>query len=294
MTGILAALVTVFAWGTWLAPSQNIPFRSQQIKTLYVAAANLILALIIALLQRSPLPPLGSLWLPFAGGLIWSVSGLCAFTATDRIGIAKAFGIWAPLNIIVSIFWGAVLFGEFMHLDSANLVVFSLSLVAILAGVLLIILAKGDAARSRDRRSQFIGFLGAVGAGILWGTYYLPIKVSQISMWVAALPMAVGIFCGSLALALFTRVPLGLAKKGDYLRVSITGLLWGIGNYGVLVLVEQLGAGKGFTISQLSVVINALIGVFILRDPAPKTKAAWLTLSGCILATLGGIFLGNL
>jgi glucose uptake protein len=294
MIGVISALVTVLAWGTWLAPSQNIPFRSQQIKTLYVAAANLVLAVVVALLQRSPLPPLGSLWLPFAGGLIWSVSGLCAFTATHRIGIAKAFGIWAPLNILVSIFWGALLFGEFMHLDTTRLFVFILSLAAIIAGVLLIILARGDGSIVRDRRSQLIGFLGAVGAGILWGTYYLPIKVSQTSMWVAALPMALGIFTGSLTLALLTRLPLGLGKKSDYLRVSITGLLWGIGNYGVLVLVEQLGAGKGFTISQLSVVINALIGVFILHDPAPKTKAAWLTLAGCVLAMLGGIILGNL
>jgi glucose uptake protein len=119
-------------------------------------------------------------------------------------------------------------------------------------------------------------------------------KIAGTSISVAALPMAVGIFCGSLLLALLTRLPLQLDKKSDYARVSITGLLWGIGNFAMLILVEQIGAGKGFTISQLSVVINALVGVFLLRDPAPKTRAAWLTLAGCVLATLGGIILGNL
>jgi glucose uptake protein len=81
---------------------------------------------------------------------------------------------------------------------------------------------------------------------------------------------------------------------GDYLRVSITGVLWGVGNYGMLLLVDTLGAGKGFTISQLSVVVNALIGVFILKNPTPKSRTAGFILAGSFLATLGGIVLGNL
>src|SRR3989304_9621869 len=53
MTAIVYALTTVLAWGVWLAPSQTIPFKNQQIKTFYVATANLVLALVAALLQGS-------------------------------------------------------------------------------------------------------------------------------------------------------------------------------------------------------------------------------------------------
>ena len=88
-------------------------------------------------------------------------------------------------------------------------------------------------------------------------------------MWVAAFPLALGIFAGSAALAAFTRQPLRLERAADYLRTASTGLLWGIGNYGMLLLVEQLGAGRGFTISQLGVVVNGLIGVYLLKDPRP-------------------------
>jgi len=59
-------------------------------------------------------------------------------------------------------------------------------------------------------------------------------------------------------------------------------------------LVGQIGAGRGFTISQLGVVVNGLIGVYVLKDPQPRSRAAALTLAGCVLATLGGILLGNL
>ena len=47
MLGVLSALVTVVAWGTWLAPSQNVAFRNQQIKTFYVSVANLCLAIYV-------------------------------------------------------------------------------------------------------------------------------------------------------------------------------------------------------------------------------------------------------
>jgi membrane associated rhomboid family serine protease len=42
------------------------------------------------------------------------------------------------------------------------------------------------------------------------------------------------------------------------------------------------------------VVVSALIGIYWLHDPPPKTRAAGLTFAGCVLAMLGGIVLGNL
>ena len=32
---------------------------------------------------------------------------------------------------------------------------------------------------------------------MLWGSYFIPIKLSAASMWVAAFPLALGIFAGS-------------------------------------------------------------------------------------------------
>jgi glucose uptake protein len=287
--GYLYAVITVLGWGTWLTPSQNLPFKNQQIKTFYVACANLLLALVVALLQKPGQLTWSVVWLPFLGGLVWSVSGFLAFTATHRVGMAKAFGIWAPVNIVVSIFWGALLFHEFLNVSPLLL----LSVVSIIAGVLLIIFARSDGVKAQGKNAA-IGFLSAVGAGILWGSYFIPIKLSQASLWVTALPLAVGIFAGSGALALLARQPLPLGRLSDYLRVAATGLLWGVGNYGSLLLIEELGAGKGFTIAQLSVVVNALIGIYWLKDPRPRTRAAALTLAGCVLATFGGIIFGNI
>lgn len=294
MLATLYALITVLAWGTWLAPSQNIPLKDQQIRVFYVASVNLLLAFVIGLFQG-----LGGLtgsvfWMPFAGGLIWAVSGLCAFTASAKLGLARAFGIWAPLNIIVSLICGRLLFGEFLNPNRSTLLLLLLAVTVIIAGVLLMVFAKGGVEEQRPKKVQVIGLLAALGAGVLWGIYFIPIKMAGVSMWIAAFPMAVGIFVGSTVLMFLAGQPPRLDKPGHYVRIGITGLLWSVGNYGMLLLVGRIGAGKGFTIAQLSVVVNALVGIYWLKEPPPGTRAAHMTLVGCVLATVGGILLGNL
>ncbi|MBN1876211.1 MAG: hypothetical protein JXA33_18450 [Anaerolineae bacterium] len=295
MRSLFYALITVFGWGTWLAPSQKVIFPNQQIRNLYVVAANLGIATVVALWQGSirGLPP-ATFGLTFLGGVIWAVGGLCAFTGTNKLGMAKAFGIWAPLNIIVSLIWGAALFHEFVNLTAETVLWLIAAILTILAGVLLIIFAKGADEGSQEQGAFQLGLAGAVGAGILWGSYFIPVKYSGVSPWAGAFPMALGMAGGGIMLALLSRQSWRLPSSGDYVRACLTGTLWSMGNYGMLLLVSVIGAGKGFTISQISVVVGALISIYWLHEPAPKTRAASLTFTGCVLATLGGIVLGNL
>ena len=58
-------------------------------------------------------------------------------------------------------------------------------------------------------------------------------------MWIAAFPMAAGMFVGSAILMLLARQPPRLDNPGHYLRICLTGLLWSVGNYGMLLLVGR-------------------------------------------------------
>jgi glucose uptake protein len=291
--GILYAVVTVLAWGAWLAPSQRISFGSSHVRTFYIAAANLALTFAVLVGRGLPRETWSAFWLPFAGGLIWAVSGYCAFAATVRVGMAGASGVWTPLNIVVGMIWGAALFSEFGDLGPRDLALLVAALVVIIGGILLIILARGGRAQ-RSGRSLASGVLLALAAGVLWGSYFIPIRMARVSLWEASFPLAAGMFVGSAALVGLARAPLALPHRGDYGRVCLSGLLWGLGNYGMLLLTEALGTGRGFTIAQLGVVVNALIAILVLRDPRPGTRAATITFVGVLLATLGGVVLGNL
>lgn len=294
MPAILYALITVTTWGTWIPLAETVPFKNQQIRLFYAGAGNLALAFLVALVGGGGRISLQDFWLPFAGGVIWAVSGLCAFMATNKIGLARAVGIWSPLNILVSLVWGQVLFDEFLNSGTRSLVLLAISVAIIIAGVLIIIFARGGGEKARDLKTLIVGVAAAVGAGILWGSYFIPIKLGGVSLWEASFPMATGIFAGSGVLAVMTRKPIRLDQGRHYLVGPLAGIIWGIGNYGMLLLTDALGAGKGFTISQLSVVVNALMGIYWMKNPQPRSRAATLTLVGCLLATLGGVVLGNL
>jgi glucose uptake protein len=295
MESLFYALITVFGWGMWLVPSQKVIFPNQQIKTLYVVATNLGIATGVAIWRGVAAELTATtFWLAVFGGMIWAVGGLCAFTGTNKLGVAKAFGIWAPLNIIVSLIWGAALFHEFVNISFGSTLLLIAAILSILAGVLLIIFAKGTDEAGQGGREFRLGLAGAIGAGILWGSYFLPVKFSGVSPWTGAFPLAIGMAIGGMILALLSRQSWRLRAPGDYVRSCLTGALWSVGNYGALLLIDAIGAGKGFTISQISVVVSALIGIYWLREPPPETRAARFTFIGCVLATIGGVVLGNL
>src|SRR6185369_15712675 len=238
MPGILFAIVTVLAWGTWLAPSQRVPLRSAQVRTFYVASINLIVALAIAAFRGFGSISVVEFWLPLGGGVIWAISGVCAFAAAVRIGIAKAFGIWAPLNIIVSLICGRLIFKEFKELAPSALLLLAGSIAIVLTGVLLIIFAKSPSAEAADARGNKIGYVAAIAAGVLWGVYFVPVKYSGVSLWVASVPLAAGMFVGSAILLALARASVAVGPMANYVKLSSTGLLWTIGNYGMLLLVD--------------------------------------------------------
>ena len=183
-----------------------------------------------------------------------------------------------------------------MKLEALALVFAFAAIILIVAGISLIISAEANNGLPKlgGKRLFGVGYFGALGVGIFWGSYFIPLRMSVVSMWIAALPMAIGMFLGSTILAIITKKSLQLEQRSDYLRIGLTGLLWGVGNYGSLRLMELIGTGKGFTLAQLSVVVNALIGISWFKNPQPRTKAAKYTLIGVLLATIGGIILGNL
>ena len=143
----LLALVTVAAFGTWIPLAQLLPGVPQRSRIFYVAVGNLVVAA-IALLAGGGRLELGwrGFWLPLAGGAVWTAGNYCAFRASETIGLARAAGTWTPLNIIVAFAWGALLFGELDHFSGTRFAILGVALLAVLAGVLLIVSSQGGPA----------------------------------------------------------------------------------------------------------------------------------------------------
>lgn len=308
MTALLA-LVTVAAFGTWIPLAQMLPGVPQRSRTFYVTVGNVIFAG-IALLAGGGRLVLGwrGFWLPLAGGMVWTAGNYSAFRASETIGIARAAGTWTPLNIIVAFAWGALLFGELDHFPAIRFVLLTVALAAILAGVLLIV---GSQNRSGARAVPAVppspraieaepgrpapmargGMLWAVAAGLLWGSYFVPAQWAAEPAQVSNFPLALGILGAGLVLALPVGEPVRLGPRALTAQIG-AGVLFGIGDFTLLGLVARVGTGTGFTIAQLSLLVNASIGIWAFHVPKPGTPAARKVMAGIVIAGVGSCVIG--
>ena len=300
---ILLAFVTVAALGTWIPLAQLLPGTPGRSRVFYVAVGNAVFAG-IALLASGAGLVFGwrGFWLPMAGGVVWTAGNYCVFKASETIGLARAAGTWTPLNIVVAFAWGALLFGELDGFSKARFAVLGVAFLAVVAGVLLIAGSRdgpsGQPSSSSPRPGKTgesgrraatarAGLLWAGGAGVLWGSYFVPAQWAAVPAQVSDFPLAVGILGAALALALPAGEPVKLAVRATSAQLG-AGVLFGIGNLALLALVARVGTGTGFTIAQLSLLVNASVGVWVFHVPEPGTRQARKVLAGIVLAGIGG------
>ena len=319
MTALLA-LVTVVSWGTWIPLAQALPGIPQRSRTFYVTVGNAVFAA-VALVASGGHLSFGwrEFWLPFVGGLVWTAGNYSAFRASEAIGLARAAGSWTPLNIITAFVWGAFLFGELDSFSAARFALVATALVLVLVGVLLIVSSQEErpakalvpgAAPASGRKpagattqagqaasaatgasSNRRGLLWASAAGVLWGSYFVPAQWAKVPTQVANFPLALGILAAGLALALPAAEPVRLSLRVTTVQL-MAGLLFGIGNLALLGLVSRVGTGVGFTIAQLSLLVNASIGIWVFKVPRPGSRAAKIALAGILVAGVGGGLIG--
>ena len=349
----LLSLITVVSWGTWIPLAQAVRDVPQRTRTLYVTIGNLVFAgAALAAVGGHLVWGWRGFWLPVLGGVVWTSGNYSAFRASEAIGLARAAGSWAPLNIIVAFAWGAALFGELDGLSGTRFAVLGGALVLVVVGVLVIVRSQdagpagapspgarlearrqrsraaacatvvaseptalapvvpaGSAARpasavsagsatpslpvSRAAGQHRRGLLWAAAAGVLWGSYFVPAQWAGVSAQVSNFPLAVGMLAGGLALVLPGSEPVRLAASGITFNLA-AGLLFGIGNLALLGLVSRVGTGVGFTIGQLSLLVNASIGIWLFKAPPPGSRAAKLAVAGILIAGSGGAIIGAL
>ena len=300
---ILLAFVVVAALGTWIPLAQLLPGTPGRSRVFYVAVGNAVFAG-IALLAGGGGLVFGwrGFWLPLAGGVVWTAGNYCVFKASETIGLARAAGTWTPLNIVAAFTWGALLFGELDGFSKARFAVLGIAFLAVVAGVLLIASSRdgssgqprsssprpGATAESGRRAAAArAGLLWAGGAGVLWGSYFVPAQWAAVPAQVSDFPLALGILGAALALALPAGEPVKLGVRATSAQLG-AGVLFGIGNLALLALVARVGTGTGFTIAQLSLLVNASVGVWVFHVPEPGTRQARKVLAGIVLAGIGG------
>ncbi|HXK60225.1 MAG TPA: GRP family sugar transporter [Acidobacteriota bacterium] len=117
-------------------------------------------------------------WAVLAGAL-WAVANTLTIFAIRDIGLSVAFPLWNT-NSLVGLFWGVLLFRELRGGGAGSWAKVLGGAIAIVIGACILGLATSQAPEGMSDRAA-AGIAAALGAGLLWGTMYIPYRKAYIS-----------------------------------------------------------------------------------------------------------------
>jgi drug/metabolite transporter (DMT)-like permease len=114
-------------------------------------------------------------------GMLWSVANTLTVFAIRSVGLSIAFPLWNT-NSIVGLFWGWLLFRELRGAAGRERAKVLGGVAAIIVGACMLAYATtANAGASAANDAAPLGILAALGAGLLWGTMYIPYRKAYIS-----------------------------------------------------------------------------------------------------------------
>ncbi|MCK5022579.1 MAG: hypothetical protein KAS04_00255 [Candidatus Aenigmarchaeota archaeon] len=265
-------LGAVILWGSYIVPFKkmkaDVPY-SQFLMCSGIMLVTIILSFVFNL--GFTITVFG-----IASGAMWAVGNFLSLLAIKKIGISRAYPIWIS-SMLVAYFWGVLLFSE---ITGIGIMMGLLGTLAVLAGAVLI--TKTEKTKGP---ALITGILLAIGTALFFGTQFVPFKLSGFPAWEYYFQMSVGIFITSLVIFLLNRkVPRELQLKNGLLG----GIIWGIANLLGIYVVQFFGIAKSGPLTQLSVVIGVLWGLFYFKEISGR-KAVVRILAGTIVILIGAI-----
>src|SRR5438132_7302385 len=186
----LLGILSGFAAGAWLGAAEA------PTKLVSIGISPMVISLIMVIgvfLARWSLPALilGTssvradvrraphlvIWALLAGCL-WAVANTLTIFAIRDIGLSIAFPLWNS-NSLLGILWGFLFFNELRGAGLRRwLGVLGGTLVMCVGAAVLAIASSGAHAAGANPAH---GVLAALGAGVLWGTMYIPYRKAYLS-----------------------------------------------------------------------------------------------------------------
>ena len=110
-------------------------------------------------------------------GCMWAVANTLTIYAIRNVGLSIAFPLWNT-NSLLGIFWGFLLFNELRLAGWKRWLGVLGGAVCMFAGATLLAIASSHQAAPGKAA---LGIAAALGAGILWGTMYIPYRKAYLT-----------------------------------------------------------------------------------------------------------------
>ena len=235
-------------------------------------------------------------WAVLAGAL-WAVANTLTVFAIRDVGLSIAFPLW-NCNSLVGLLWGWLFFRELRGAGWQGWTKVLGGAIAILVGATLLGYASSYQLASSPQRAT-TGLLAALGAGLLWGTQYIPYRKAYLSgmnplsfvtvftvgelitMTVLAL-----VFRGGLRLLLHE---IALARPALF-WLFLGGFCWVLGDLFQQYAAKYIGIGRGIPLSNTNQLWGLAWGALVFGELASHTGATRaLVIAGSLAMIVGAL-----
>jgi len=233
------------------------------------------------------------LWALLAG-CMWAVANTMTIYAIRDVGLSIAFPLWNS-NSLLGIFWGFLLFKELRNAGWSRW-------LGVLGGALVMfggatLLAFASSAQATTGRAT-LGVLAALGAGILWGTMYIPYRkayLSGMNPFSFVTFFSVGEFAMMIALALSYRGlgPLWreiVQAKPVFFWLMLGGFVWVIGDLFQQYAAKYVGISRGVPLSNTNQLWGLLWGILVFHELRGASHMVYAeVIGGSIIMAAGAV-----
>ncbi|HEV2444356.1 MAG TPA: EamA family transporter [Candidatus Sulfopaludibacter sp.] len=230
-------------------------------------------------------------------GMLWAVANTLTVFAIRNVGLSIAFPLWNT-NSLVGLFWGWLLFRELRGAGAGQWSKVLGGALAIVVGACLLAYATSRHS-SGPPRAATLGILAALGAGLMWGTMYIPYRKAYISGMNPLSFVTVFTF-GELG----TVFALALAFDGGWSGVAAEltkarpalfwlfsgGFCWVIGDLFQQYAAKYIGIGRGIPLSNTNQLWGLAWGALVFGELAGIGAAAQtLVIAGSLIMVAGAV-----
>jgi drug/metabolite transporter (DMT)-like permease len=231
------------------------------------------------------------LWALLAGCL-WAVANTLTIYAIRDIGLSIAFPLWNS-NSLLGILWGFLFFNELRQAGWRRWAgVLGGALVMLVGATMLAIASssQGPAAHSLS------GVWAALGAGILWGTMYIPYRKAYLT---GMNPLSFVTFFTFGELGMITALALSISgpaqlrqelasARGVMFWLMLGGFIWVIGDLFQQYAAKYVGISRGIPLSNTNQLWGLLWGILVFGELHGKGHTTYVqVIGGSLLMMLG-------
>jgi glucose uptake protein GlcU len=226
-------------------------------------------------------------------GCLWAVANTMTIFAIRDIGLSIAFPLWNA-NSLLGILWGFLFFNELRQAGWRRwLGVLGGALVMCVGAALLAIASSSQASIAHSYR----GVWAALGAGVLWGTMYIPYRKAYLT---GMNPLSFITFftfgelgmMSTLAVSYLGVTPLlrELQSARDVLFwLMLGGFIWVIGDLFQQYAAKYVGISRGIPLSNTNQLWGLLWGTLVFGELHGHDHSVYAQVIGGSLLMMAGV-----